>query len=62
MSKYQEMPCKMCKHYVFTKQRKHFCKKCKEQITYRKDFADPNYYYVWLPKKCYLGVLFEAKK
>lgn len=68
MAQFQEMECPKCKHYEAYHHypnpnavAPHYCKKCKEEICYRR-VPGSDFYVVWLPKACYWRNFFEESE
>ena len=69
MSTYQVLECEKCKHYESHHQHPnplavstHWCKKCNQEIEYRRSSPLLDRYFVWLPKKCYFNHYFEESE
>lgn len=69
MATYQKLQCKQCKHYESYHQypnpnavARHYCKKCKDEIEYRRVSPISDFYVVWLPKGCYFNDYFEESE
>ena len=69
MAAYQNLQCEKCKHYESFHHypnpnavARHYCKKCNDEITYRRNSPISDFYLVWLPKGCYFNDYFEESE
>ena len=69
MATYQVLECEKCKHYESYHRypspnavARHYCKKCKDEIRYKRTNPISDFYIVWLPKGCYFNGYFEESE